>query len=247
MGALMTGWPLIEPHFCFNTQESATMKALLRGAVGLGLVALLAGPALAQGQGRGGFGMGGQGQISGLIANESVQKELKLDDTQTTKLKELAEKNSATRREKMAETKDLEKEERMTKMQEISKELNESTLKAVAEFLKPEQVTRLHQCSYQVRGAQAFADAEVAKKLNITDAQKGDIKTIMDESREAMMEIGRGFQDDREGTIKKIAEHNKETLAKVVAKLNDEQQKTWKELLGAPFEYTPTPFRPRNN
>ena len=43
--------------------------------------------------------------------------------------------------------------------------------------------------------------------------------------------------------MKKLAEHRKETLTKVVAKLNDEQQKTWKEMLGAPFEYTPTPFR----
>ena len=222
------------------------MRALLRGAVGLGLVALLAGPALAQG--RGGFGMmGGGGAISALIGNESVQKELKLDDTQTTKLKELAEKTSATRREKMAETKDLEKAERMTKMQEITKELNESTLKAVAEFLKPEQVTRLHQCSYQVRGVQAFADAEVAKKLNITDAQKGEIKTITDEGMAAMRDLGLDFQNDREGSMKKLAEHNKETLAKVVGKLNDEQQKTWKEMLGAPFEYTPTPFRARNN
>ena len=47
--------------------------------------------------------------------------------------------------------------------------------------------------------------------------------------------------------MKKIAEHRKETLGKVVAKLNDEQQKTWKEMIGAPFELKPEPFRPRNN
>ena len=71
------------------------MRTMLRGVVGLGLVALLAGPALAQG--RGGFGMMGGGGVGMLIGNESVQKELKLDDTQVTKAKELAEKN----REKM--------------------------------------------------------------------------------------------------------------------------------------------------
>ena len=68
------------------------MRALLRGVVGLGLVALLSGPAFAQG-GRGGFGMMGGGGIAMLIGNESVQKELKLDDTQVTKAKELADKN----------------------------------------------------------------------------------------------------------------------------------------------------------
>ncbi len=43
-----------------------------------------------------------------------------------------------------AETKDLDQEERTKKMTELNKEMNESTLKAVAEFFKPEQVKRLH-------------------------------------------------------------------------------------------------------
>src|SRR5262245_41195398 len=134
----------------------------------------------------------------------------------------------------------------MKKMTEFGKEMNESTLKAIGEFLKPEQVTRIKQISYQTMGAMAFADPEIAKKLNLTDAQKEEIKTINDESRETMREIRQGFQDDREGTMKKMAEHRKETLNKVVAKLNDEQQKTWKEMTGTPFEVK-FEFRPRNN
>ena len=222
------------------------MRAMLRGVVGLGLVALLAGPALAQGQGRG-FGMMGGGGVAMLIGNESVQKELKLDDTQVTKAKEVADKN----REKMTaareELQGLDQEERRTKMTELNKEMNDSTMKAIGEFFKPEQVTRLKEISYQTRGAMAFADPEIAKKLNITDAQKDEIKSINDESQTAMRELFQGLQDDREGTMKKIAEHRKETLSKVVAKLNDEQQKTWKEMIGAPFELKMEPPRPRNN
>jgi hypothetical protein len=213
--------------------------------VGFGLVALLAGPALAQGQGRG-FGMMGGGGVAMLIGNESVQKELKLDDTQTTKAKELADKNREKMMAAREETKDLDPEERRTKNAELRKEMTESTLKAVGEFLKPEQVTRLKQISYQTMGAMAFADPEIAKKLNITDAQKEEIKTISEESMATMREIGQGFQDDREGTMKKMAEHRKETLNKIVAKLNDEQQKSWKEMTGAPFEVK-FEFRPRNN
>jgi len=217
---------------------------MLQGFVGLGLVALLTGPALAQGQGRG-FGMMGGGGIAMLIGNESVQKELKLDDTQVTKAKELADKNREKFTAAREETKDLDQEERQKKTTALMKEVNESTLKAVGEFLKPEQVTRLHQISYQTRGVMAFADPEVAKKLNITDAQKEEIKTINEESQATLRELRQGFQDDREGTMKKMSEHRKEVLAKVVVKLNDEQQKTWKEMIGAPFELKMGP--PRGN
>jgi hypothetical protein len=208
--------------------------------VGLGLVALLASPALAQGQGRGGFGMGG---LAGLIGNTSVQKELKLDEKQAEKAKEYA----ASAREKAAENRSklegLEGEELRNKRAELTKESNEAALKAFGDFLKPEQIARLKQVSLQVRGAQAFSDAEVAKKLNLTEAQKGEIQTINTEAGSQMREVFQQFQDDREGAMKKMAELRKKTLTDVEAKLNDEQQKTWKELIGAAFEFKPDPPR----
>jgi len=210
------------------------MRTTFRAVFGLSLVALVASPAFAQGQGRG-FGMGGGG-FGMLIGNEGVQKELKLDDSQVEKAKEFAEKA----REKMTEVREklqgLEGEERRTKQQEITKEMNESAMKAFGDFLKPEQINRLKQISYHQRGVTAFADPEVAKKLNLTDAQKEEIRTIAQEFQTQMGELRQQFQDDREGAMKKMAEMRKETLAKAAAKLNDEQQKTWKELIGAPFE-----------
>jgi len=211
--------------------------------VGVGLVALLAGPALAQGQGRG-FGMFGGGGIGMLIGNESVQKELKLDDKQVEKAKEIADKNRSKMTAAREELQNVDQEERRTKMQALTKEMNESTLKAVGDFFKPEQISRLHQISYQVRGAMAFSDPEVAKKLSLTDTQKTDIQTIVTDSNAEMREIFTSNQDDREAAMKKVAELRKETLAKVTAKLNDEQQKTWKEMLGSPFEIK---FPPRPN
>jgi hypothetical protein len=207
----------------------------------LGLVALLSAPASAQGQGRGRFMGGG---YAALLGNASVQKELKLDDKQIEKGKELAEKTGEEMRDKMQGLGDLEPQERRTKMMEIMSEVNASSLKTAGEFLKAEQTTRLKQIFNQQRAAMAFGDPEVAKKLNLTDAQKADIKTISDDSMQEMRSIMQGFQDDREGTTKKLAEFRKETLTKATAKLNDEQQKSWKELLGTPFEVQ---YPPRNN
>jgi len=218
------------------------MRTMIRSLVGLSLVALLAAPAFAQG--RGGFGRGGGGgALYFLLGNASVQKELKLNDEQIGKAKEVSEKIGGEAREKFQGFQDLSPEERREKMQTVNKEINDTTLKAVAEFLKPEQITRLKQVSYQARGATAFADPEVATKLNLTDSQKSDIQAINQESMTQMREIFQSAQDDREGAMKKMAELRKGTLEKVAAKLNDEQQKSWKELIGAPFEvkYEPRP------
>jgi hypothetical protein len=221
--------------------EFATVRTMSRSLVGLSVVAMLAAPAFAQGRG-GGFGRGG-GTLAGLLGNASVQKELKLDDEQTGKAKEVSEKFGAEAREKRQGLQDLSPEEQREKMQTINKEINEATIKAAGAFLKPEQITRLKQVSYQARGAGAFSDSEVVAKLNLTDSQKSDIQAINQESMGQMREIFQSAQDDREGAMKKVAELRKETLEKVAAKLNDEQQKTWKELIGAPFEvkYEPRP------
>jgi hypothetical protein len=216
------------------------MNTFVRTMVGLGLVALIAGPAAAQGQGRG-FGRGGN--LAQLLANESVQKELKLDDKQVEKAKELADKTREEMQGKFQDLQGLDQDERRTKMQAINQEMNASAIKAVGEFLKPDQIARLKQIRYQVQGVMAFSDPEVAKKLNITDAQKTEIQEIGRAAREKMPSR-EDFQSDREAAMKKMQEVNKETLSQVVSKLNDEQQKTWKELLGSPFEIQ---YPPRNN
>jgi Spy/CpxP family protein refolding chaperone len=225
-----------------SPEEFAAMRTMYKAMFGLSLAALFATPAFAQGGGRG-FGMGGGGNYGMLIGNESVQKELKLDDQQVEKGKEFAAKAQEKMRDVREQLQGLEGDERRTKQAEITKEMNASAMKAFGEFLKPEQVARLKQISYHQRGAGVFADAEVAKKLNLTDTQKSEIHAINQESQTQMREIFQSAQDDREGAMKKIAELRKETLEKATAKLNDEQQKAWKELAGAPFEvkFVPRP------
>ena len=211
------------------------MRTLSKTIVALGLVALMAGPALAQqgrGGGRGGFG-GGLGM---LLSNASVQQELKLDATQIEKAKDVA----AKAREKMTASREslqsLQGEERMKKMMELNKEANEEVNKSIGAFLSKDQIHRLHQIQHQVQGPQAFTDEHVQNRLKLTDSQKSDIASIVQASNTEMRSLFQNMQSDPEGTRAKIAEHRKETLAKVESKLTDEQKTTYKEMLGDPFE-----------
>src|SRR5271165_5673796 len=217
------------------------MRTLSKTIVALGLVALMAGPALAQqGRGgRGGRGFGGGGGIGMLLSNASVQQELKLDATQIEKAKELSTK---LREKVTAATQGLEGQERFTKMREMSTALNTEANTSAKEFLKPEQLHRLHQIYHQVQGAQVFADEHAQAHLKLTDAQKSDIHSILEASNTEMQSLRQNFQSDPEGTRAKMTEHRKETISKIEGKLTDEQKTTYKEMLGAPFEIK---FEPR--
>ena len=216
------------------------MRMLSKTIVALGLVALMAGPALAQ-QGRGGGGGRGYGGggIGMLLSNASVQQELKLDATQIEKAKELSTK---LREKVTAATQGLEGQERFAKIREMSKELNTEANTGAKEFLTREQLKRLHQIHHQVQGAQAFTDEHVQTKLKLTDTQKSEIHEIAQASGTEMRELFQNMQSDPEGTRAKLAEHRKETLAKVESKLTDQQKTAYKEMLGAPFEIK---FEPR--
>lgn len=205
------------------------MTTLSKSLLALGLVALTASPALAQrGGGRGGFGMGGG--VTMLLSNKGVQDELKLDDAQKTKVTELAEKAREKSRDALE---NLEGQERMTK----ARELNAENLKAAAEILKPEQVTRLKGIQYQVQGLAAFQDEEVQKALKLTDDQKSELASIARESMEKSRELFQNAGDDREAAMAKMRDIRKDALAKAEAKLTAEQKAEYAKLIGAPFEF----------
>jgi hypothetical protein len=213
--------------------EGDTMETMFRTCLGVGIFTVLVGPAMAA---------NGDGAFLVLLRNASVQEHLKLDGKQVQKAKELAEKMAEKARENREALQGLEGEERLRKQQDLTREIHEATTKAIGEFLKPDQIARLKQISYQRRGIQAFSDPEVAKKLNITDEQKTAFRQIAQEARQERP-AGKDFLDDREAAMNKDSEIKKEALAKAEAKLNKDQKKTWEELLGAPFEIK---WLPRN-
>ena len=215
------------------------MRVCFKTAMAFGLVAILAGPAMAQG--RGGFGGGGVGN---LIGNPGVQKELKLDANQIEKATALA----ADVREQMTEVRSqlegLQGEEMVTKRSQLSKPITDAATKKIKAMLKDEQFTRLTQIELQQRGAAALTDPQIAKKLSVTDEQAGKVKTMMADMNAEAREIQQSAGDDRQAAMQKVQALRTETNAKVMALMSDDQQKAWKEMTGEP--YTVVYRRPGN-
>jgi len=199
------------------------MRLFIRVAV-VGLVLTLAqGVARAQG-----FFGGFRGNPLMLLGQESVQKELKLNDEQVKKLDELRQKS----REKFQEIFGGDEAERPKKMQE----LNEENRKAITALLSPEQSKRLKEITYQQRGGSALADPEVAKALNLSEEQQQKVKTINEETNAAMRELFTPGQAPDEDARNKMNDLRKSSGEKLLALLSADQKTKWTELQGESFK-----------
>jgi hypothetical protein len=196
-------------------------------------------------------GGGGFGTPSGyqLLANKSVQEELKLTDEQKTKVKEVTDKIFAEAKEKGfgggkgGFNKDATKEERekaLAKIREAAKETNDKAMKELTPILKEEQVKRLKQIEHQQMRMAVFTDAETSKALAITDEQKEKIKGIAEEVTKDTGEINTAIRNkemDFKDGGKKMEAIRKDGMDKALAILTDDQKSKYKALVGEPFEY----------
>jgi hypothetical protein len=175
---------------------------------------------------RGGGTRGAGRDVVSLLTQKSVQDELKLSDGQVKQISELA----ASRRGAGRGGQNLSQEERQKRQEERTK-ANE---KALAEILKPDQLKRAKQISWQQQGALAVSDPEFATALKLTDEQKDKIKTIQADARPAGGQARRG--GNQEEARKQREALRKETEERMMSVLTADQKTTWKELMGEPFK-----------
>ena len=209
----------------------------------LGVAALLAMPAFAQQPKHkgGGFGHGSRmpmGGGAGLIANEGVQKELKLTDEQTSKAQAVARDVRERHHGEFDKVQDLDAQKRSEKMAEIVRTMISETNKGLADVLKPEQMKRYRQIQFQHLGLMAFTEPEVQSKLKLTDDQVGQIRRINADSQSQRRELSQGAGGDgnRAEMQKKSATLGKESMDKALAVLSADQKQAWKDMTGEPFE-----------
>jgi len=214
------------------------MRILGRTLAGLTLALLIASPVLAQPPGGRG-GRGGPGGFSGLmlLQNESVQKELKLDEEQVAQVKKKSAELREKHRGEFEKLRDLSSDERREKGRTLMSAVEEESRDAAREILKPEQRRRFFQISLQVNGPRALERPRVQEALKLTDEQKGKIRDILEDSREQMRKAFENGQGNREEARKKFGELRQQTQDKVNAVLTDEQKETWKKMSGEPFEF----------
>ena len=105
--------------------------------------------------------------------------------------------------------------------------------------MKEDQLKRLRQLIFQQEGLVAvIGHPDVAKELNITDDQRRQFMTVMQDLQKKVEPPSKQAQEggDPQEIGPKIMKLRKEQEGKLEALLTDAQKKQWKEMLGKPFD-----------
>ncbi|MCI0639332.1 MAG: hypothetical protein L0Y72_29230 [Gemmataceae bacterium] len=122
--------------------------------------------------------------------------------------------------------------------EEQTQKIPAALTKALSGVLNDKQMKRLNQIVLQQKGMNAFLDAGVQTTLKISDDQKTNIKSILEDSAKEIAEAAKDAAagGDFKGLQEKMAALRKEATDKVTNVLSETQRTTWKEMVGAEFK-----------
>jgi len=194
-----------------------------------------------QGRRRGMRMFGAGGSVASLVEEEKVQTELKLNEDQISKIKELVAEQRQTMMSKIRELRDSDDDPQnmMETMRELRNGMAGQEIETMKEILNEDQFARYQQLSVQLMGIQALASESVAEKIGLDDEHRKEIEQVFADGRQRTQEKFRELREsgDRSGFREMMEELQKQTEEEVMAVLSEQQKEKFKELKGEPFEF----------
>ena len=210
--------------------------ARIVSAAFVALYALIAGAAVAQSP----FDIGGmmRGVQYGplmVLSYREVQKELKLDKSQTEALKKLQKEQIDAGKKLTGDKQGSDPTKALGLSQQMQEQNAEYSQKAQS-LLTDDQRKRLSEIRVQIMGVQALFEPEIQTALALTDVQKENIASLSSEYTQAKMRAVQEMGQNIFGGKGKMDAVNNEYKEKVAKILTAEQNAKFKEMEGAPFK-----------
>jgi serine/threonine protein kinase len=180
------------------------------------------------------------GQLN-LLSQPAVLDDLRLDESQRAKVKELSNRVAKQWKESFRAIGRVSAAERERRSLEQAR-ANEADLKAV---LSAQQLLRLYQIGLQADVIGAFREPEVAAVLALTEEQRDRIRTIEEED---FLDLLKSFRPDllsADADKKPASKPKPSKNERLLRLLTEEQARKWSEVTGAPFKgpiRLPSPF-----
>jgi hypothetical protein len=199
------------------------MRRVGLAVLAIAIVSVTGLPVLSQGQGQrqGLRRMPSINPALMLLAQKSVQEDLKLSDDQVQKVQAAAQKQQ----EAFGETKSG------NKIEEAAKQAD----KEMAAVLTAEQRKRLKEILLQTGGIDTFLSPEVIKELGLTKEQQEEIGSMRERAARDAQAVPKAGKKRGDVRVRYMA-LSKEATVKVVAMLMPEQKEKWQKMTGKPFQ-----------
>ncbi len=163
-----------------------------------------------------------------LLENSAAPAALALTPDQQSQVAALLKSRSAERETFWPEARSLDEEARRGQLVKMAEKYD----RALGEILSDRQIERLKQLSIQSQGVFVFKEPEIVEALNITPAQRADIRAIEHETIAKLFpprDRSKGRTETRSQPSPEVMD---EAVAQVVAIFSPDQVKRWKELTG---------------
>lgn len=201
-----------------------------------------------------------------LLQNQAVQKDMKLTESQRTKMNVFAEKFNNTQKAYLEELKKQSNGGKTQPKRDQNREMKMvSDLKTqVLNILTDNQIVRLRQISLQAIGVAALADDTVAKRVGLNTTQITKVRSIVQkgladgqkvnddavnqakkgikepkteaEQKKAQEAFQKNWKNIGPGAQKKLDFIRNKSIADVLAVLTPGQKTVWKGLIGPEFK-----------
>jgi hypothetical protein len=173
-----------------------------------------------------------------MVFRDKVQERLKVSDDQKKKLQEPLEGFLKEMTEVFQSLDGVKPEEREKKIGPYRQKAHEKLAALLKETLKEEQLKQLRQLVLQQEGLFALGHPEVTAELKVTDEQKRQFMSVVQELQTKIEPLFQEAQSagNPQELGPKVMKLHKQYAGKIEGILSDAQKKQWKGMLGEPFD-----------
>jgi hypothetical protein len=129
-------------------------------------------------------------------------------------------------------------------MDELRRKYNSDVMRAAAGVLDERQMARYRQLSLQAEGLEVFSDPDVAKRLNLTQAQRERLRTLKEETDRRLEELARNAGRNRAEAERDAAELRRDRMEQAKRALTAEQRRVFSEMTGSTPDLGAGPAQP---
>ncbi len=140
---------------------------------------------------------------------------------------------------------ELVEDARRARIAEIEKEFDDSFTRSLDSVITSERDRKRYEQLYrQYQGYGVFRDSALREQLNLSSAQLEQLLRYDRAWNEEAAEIREAFSKDRPSAMRKLKHARHRMEDQIASTLSQEQLAVWKDLIGEPYEFSPSVYFP---